>query len=31
MPKGIDVKLKKADCEAYIDLLIEESEGNWRT
>ena len=30
-PKGTDVKLTKHDCEAYIDQLIEESEGNWRT
>ena len=30
-PKGLDVKLTKNDCEEYIDLLIEESDGNWRT
>ena len=30
-PKGMGAKLSRADCEKYIDQLINESEGNWRT
>ena len=30
-PLGVDKKLSKADCERYIDELIAESDGNWRT
>ena len=30
-PKGMSTKLSRADCEKYIDQLINESEGNWRT
>ena len=30
-PNGVDKKLSKADCEHYIDQLIQESDGNWRT
>ena len=30
-PLGVDRKLNKADCERYINQLIFESDGNWRT
>lgn len=30
-PLGVDKKLSKTDCERYIDELIAESDGNWRT
>ena len=30
-PLGVDKKLTKNDCERYIDELIQESDGNWRT